>query len=435
MRKIITLYILSLCLCMPCVAQNKTINNLKNKRTVLQKKIKKSEAQLQATRNDVKKRLKNLTLINADIEKQQHVITLTQHQIDSITYQITKINMQLDTLRRELKEKKLRYQRSLLYLYKNRKTDSKLLFLLSSSNFTQAMRRYRYVKEYATYQRVNGELLQRKQKEIEMVQQQLDESKKHHTKLLTEQKTKKEELTKKQAEQQKVASKLQKQQKQIQSIINSDKKEMAALDSKIDYYVKKAIEEERRRREADERKRRQLEEQTQTKSTTKKKSSSKSSVDNSSSVEKMSAYHSNNADFTLSSNFTANKGRLPIPITGPYLISAHFGNYSLSGMKNVRLDNKGINITGKSGAKARCIFEGEVSAIFKLGSLFNILIRHGSYISVYCNLSSVSVSKGQKVNAGTLLGPVARDIDGNPMLHFQLRREAATLNPESWIRK
>ncbi len=134
---------------MPCVAQNKTINNLKNKRTVLQKKIKKSEAQLQATRNDVKKRLKNLTLINADIEKQQHVITLTQHQIDSITYQITKINMQLDTLRRELKEKKLRYQRSLLYLYKNRKTDSKLLFLLSSSNFTVARRRYRFLKEYA----------------------------------------------------------------------------------------------------------------------------------------------------------------------------------------------------------------------------------------------------------------------------------------------
>ena len=105
----------------------------------------------------------------------------------------------------------------------------------------------------------------------------------------------------------------------------------------------------------------------------------------------------------------------------------------MGGMKGVQLSNKGINITGQSGAKARCIFPGEVSAVFSLGGLVNVLVRHGSYISVYCNLSSASVRRGQHVEARAILGSVARDASGHFTLHFQLRKETATLNPESWL--
>ena len=62
-------------------------------------------------------------------------------------------------------------------------------------------------------------------------------------------------------------------------------------------------------------------------------------------------------------------------------------------------------------------------------------MRHGSYISVYCNLSSVSVGKGQKVRTKQTLGSVARDASGNCTLHFQLRRETSKLNPEAWLAK
>ena len=97
------------------------------------------------------------------------------------------------------------------------------------------------------------------------------------------------------------------------------------------------------------------------------------------------------------------------------------------------LNNKGTNYIGRQGARARTIFDGEVSAVFAFGGMKNILVRHGSYISVYCNLSSVIVHKGQKVRTRDLLGTVADDGTGKYVLHFQLRQETKLLNPEAWI--
>jgi septal ring factor EnvC (AmiA/AmiB activator) len=95
----------------------------------------------------------------------------------------------------------------------------------------------------------------------------------------------------------------------------------------------------------------------------------------------------------------------------------------------VVLDNKGINILGSAGCSARSIYDGEVSAVFSVGGSMGVLVRHGAYISVYCNLKSVSVSKGQKVAARQTLGAVGQD----GLLQFQLRKEAAKLNPEAWL--
>ena len=112
-----------------------------------------------------------------------------------------------------------------------------------------------------------------------------------------------------------------------------------------------------------------------------------------------------------------------------YRIVSHFGQYNVEGLKNVKLDNKGINILGSPGASARSIFDGEVSAVFGFGGTMVVMVRHGSYISVYCNLRSVSVHRGQHVSARQALGVVGED----NILQFQLRRGTAKLNPESWL--
>ena len=105
----------------------------------------------------------------------------------------------------------------------------------------------------------------------------------------------------------------------------------------------------------------------------------------------------------------------------------------MEGLRGVQLDNKGINITGQPGAQARSVFAGEVTAIFSLGGMQNVIVRHGSYMSVYCNLANCAVKRGQKVSARQLLGRVATDASGNCTLHFQLRREREKLNPEPWL--
>jgi len=140
-------------------------------------------------------------------------------------------------------------------------------------------------------------------------------------------------------------------------------------------------------------------------------------------------YTMSSEDRRLSGNFESNRGALPMPITGPYRIVSHFGQYNVEGLSNVTLDNKGINIKGQSGAYARSIFDGEVSAVFSFGGTMVVMVRHGSYISVYCNLASVSVHKGQRVSTRQTLGRVGQD----DILQFQLRRETAKLNPESWL--
>ena len=140
-----------------------------------------------------------------------------------------------------------------------------------------------------------------------------------------------------------------------------------------------------------------------------------------------------NADRVINGSFAANRGRLPMPITGGYAITRHYGSYNVSGLNGVQLDSKGINITGHAGAHARSVFEGEVTAIFTYGGMYNIIVRHGSYMSVYCNLSSTSVRRGQHVQRGQSLGAVATDASGNCTLHFQLRKETAKLNPEAWL--
>ncbi len=134
-------------------------------------------------------------------------------------------------------------------------------------------------------------------------------------------------------------------------------------------------------------------------------------------------------DRRISGNFESNRGRLPMPITGGYRIVSHFGQYNVEGLNNVRLDNKGINIQGQAGAQARSIFDGEVSGVFSFGGTVIVMVRHGSYISVYCNLSSVNVHRGQKVTARQPLGRIGQD----NILQFQLRKETAKLNPEAWL--
>lgn len=149
----------------------------------------------------------------------------------------------------------------------------------------------------------------------------------------------------------------------------------------------------------------------------------------------MDAYRVDDSDRKLSGTFERNKGRLPIPVTGPYVIVGHYGQYQVEGLRNVRLDNKGIDIKAKQGAMARTIFDGEVTAVFQYNGLANVLVRHGSYISVYCNLESVIVKQGSQLKTRDVIGQISTDSDGNTVLHFQLRKEKDKLNPELWIAK
>lgn len=428
MKRFYVLCILFSVVLFPLFAQsNKLIKELEQKRGDLQKQIAETESLLNITRKDVGSQLNGLAALTGQIEERKRYIVAMNQDVEAIDRELSALQRQLNRLQRDLKEKKNKYEASVQYLYKNRSIEEKLMFIFSAENLAQTYRRLRYVREYATYQRLQGQEIQKKQKQVEDKKKELTQVKAAKENLLKEREQEKSKLEQEEKQQRALVDNLKKKQKGLQNAIAKKRREANELNTRIDRLIAQEIEKARRRaqeeakREAAARKKQQ---KVQTATAT-----------NSSKVPPLESFSMNKADRELSGSFAGNKGRLPMPITGPYMITSHYGQYAVAGLRNVKLDNKGIDIQGKPGAQARAVFDGKVAAVFKLNGLFNVLVRHGAYISVYCNLSVASVKSGDMVKTRQPLGTIFSDgtDNGRTVLHFQLRKEKEKLNPEPWL--
>lgn len=434
-----------LCASLTLTAQtNKKIKKLQSERTTLEKQISDSEKLLKTTKKDVASQLNNLMVISSQITKQQNYVQSVHNEVSALQGDITSLQKQLKVLEKDLADCKQKYRRAVTQLNRNRLGQSKWKFILSANSFRQMSRRMRYITEYSKYQRAQGEIIRQKEDTIKAKRAELLATKQEKDALLQEGKEQQARLEKQKQDRQKVVNNLNAKQKQLQNTIAQNKRRQKQLDARIDKLIQEEIAAaERRRKEAEARRRAEAERKRKEEERRRAAANKKSSASNKKSSTKPSKpaertatprfYEEDNADRALNGSFQANKGRLPMPITGSYFISAHYGQYNVEGLRGVQLDNKGINITGQQGAQARSVFAGEVTAIFSLGGMHNVIVRHGSYMSVYCNLASCAVKRGQKVSARQLLGRVATDASGNCTLHFQLRREREKLNPEPWL--
>ncbi len=129
--------------------------------------------------------------------------------------------------------------------------------------------------------------------------------------------------------------------------------------------------------------------------------------------------------------FAEAKGTLPSPMSGSCKVLRGYGTHVVAGLE---IGSKGIYLQGKSGHHARAVFDGKVSAVYKYDTGYCVILRHGSYLTVYARLESVNVKKGQAVKALANLGKVGHDAEGRHVLHFQIRQEREPLNPTAWIK-
>ena len=443
--RFLTLLLAMLCASLTLTAQtNKKIKKLQSERTTLEKQISESEKMLKTTKKDVASQLNNLMVISSQITKQQNYVQSVHSEVSALQGDITALQKQLAVLEKDLADCKQKYRRAVTQLNRNRLGQSKWKFILSANSFRQMSRRMRYITEYSKYQRAQGEIIRQKEDTIKAKRAELVATKQEKDALLQEGKEQQARLEQQKQDRQKVVNSLNAKQKQLQNTIAQNKRRQKQLDARIDKLIQEEIAAaERRRKEAEARRRAEAERKRKEEERRRAAANKKTSASNKKSSTKPSKpaertatprfYEEDNADRALNGSFQANKGRLPMPITGSYFISAHYGQYNVEGLRGVQLDNKGINITGQQGAQARSVFAGEVTAIFSLGGMHNVIVRHGSYMSVYCNLANCAVKRGQKVSARQLLGRVATDASGNCTLHFQLRREREKLNPEPWL--
>lgn len=460
---------------------------LKKEQAATQAAKKQSQARLAKLNKDVKASLDSVLILDHQIGKQQQSIDSLNKEIHSLDVTIDTLNAELDRLQRELGVKKKRYAKAMVHLRRNKSVQNQLMFIFSAENFSQMMRRLRYLREYSTFQKAQGELLKEKQLEVKAKQNELLAAKTQKEQNLQTVEQQKRSLQGMKQHAQTQVEFLNKNIATVQQQIKDYQKKEAAINAEIDRIIQAEIEaarraEAERKRKAEEaRKKAEAEarekarklaeakaaaerarkaaeaaeaarkaaktdaERTAAKAAAEKaKAEAKAAEANVKTAtkeekverEKYEAWKSNDAsgDARLSSNFVANKGRLPMPITGSYNVVGHYGNYAVAGLRNVMLDNKGIDIRGQQGCAARAVFNGTVSSVFQYAGTYIVMLRHGSYISVYSGLSSVSVRKGQSVKTKDALGAVGQDSDGRYILHFQLRNESTRLNPEQWVR-
>ena len=460
---------------------------LKKEQAATQAAKKQSEARLAKLNKDVKASLDSVLILDHQIGKQQQSIDSLNKEIHSLDVTIDTLNAELDRLQRELGVKKKRYAKAMVHLRRNKSVQNQLMFIFSAENFSQMMRRLRYLREYSTFHKAQGELLKEKQLEVKAKQNELLAAKTQKEQNLQTVEQQKRSLQGMKQHAQTQVEFLNKNIATVQQQIKDYQKKEAAINAEIDRIIQAEIEaarraEAERKRKAEEaRKKAEAEarekarklaeakaaaerarkaaeaaeaarkaaktdaERTAAKAAAEKaKAEAKAAEANVKTAtkeekverEKYEAWKSNDAsgDARLSSNFVANKGRLPMPITGSYNVVGHYGNYAVAGLRNVMLDNKGIDIRGQQGCAARAVFNGTVSSVFQYAGTYIVMLRHGSYISVYSGLSSVSVRKGQSVKTKDALGAVGQDSDGRYILHFQLRNESTRLNPEQWVR-
>ena len=432
MKRLISVLALCCWLAGTLLAQsNKLIKELENKRGTLQKQIAESESLLKSTKKDVGSQLNGLAALTGQIEERRRYILSINRDVEAIDRELLSLEKQLGRLQRDLADKKKKYESSVHYLYKNRSIEEKLMFILSADNLAQTYRRMRYVREYATYQRLQGEEVLKKQDEVNRKRTELKQVRAAKEGLLKDREAEKAKLEEQEKQKKTLVANLQKKQRGLQNEISKKRREANQLNARIDRLIAEEIERARKRAAEEERKK------TAANRKTGKEKSNAAAGTKKGNIAPLEAYSMSKADRELSGTFANNRGKLPMPITGPYIITSHYGQYAVEGLRNVKLDNKGIDIQGKPGAQARAIFNGKVAAVFQLNGLFNVLIRHGSYISVYCNLSSASVKQGDEVTTKQAIGPIFSDKadGGRTVLHFQLRREKEKLNPEPWLNR
>ena len=405
---------------------------LRNEKAEAERKRKQEQQRAQQLTRTIKANLDSVFVINSQITTQKRSIDSLDTEIHVLQAHIDSLSLQLQQLEKELANRRQQYARSLVQQRKQKSVQQRLTFIFSADNFAQIIRRMRYMREYITYQRAQGELLKAKQAEVNEARDVLLSARARMQNNLSSMQNKQKALEGLKERCQSKADMLNKNLAAVQKQIQEYQKREQALSDQIEKLIQAEIEAERKRREEAERRRLAEEARRNAGGGTKTDKGGKSSSAGSGSrIEK---YKQSGGSDKLSSNFAANKGRLPMPVTGSYSVVRHYGMYNVQGLRNVTLNNKGIDIRAQQGSMARAIFDGDVSSIFQYGASYIVMLRHGSYISVYSGLKSVSVRKGQKVKTKDSLGAIGPDADGHYTLHFQLRRESSLLNPEQWVR-
>lgn len=395
-----------------------TQEKLEKRKAQILKEIQEKEAMLQEVKSKEKSVTMQLQLQKEKISLKQKLISTTEKQTKVLNNDIYINQVNINRLKKELVLLKEDYAEMILKSYKARSERSRVMFLLSSQNFLQAYKRAQYMKQYASYRKTQGEEIVQKAKELEGRTEKIVVQKEEKQKLLVENEKEKLLLEKEKQEQEEIAKTIKKSKNQIASEIKSKQQESKKIDKQIDKLIRDAIAAANKK----------------TAAAAKKANPKTVTAEKTRETETATKIVLTSEGKIIADNFKANKGRLPWPVEKGF-VSLGYGDQAHPVYKSLIVHNSGVEITTDQGANARAVFGGEVIKVMVLSPVNKaVMIQHGDYFTVYQNLSSVSVSKGDKVNIKETIGKIRTNGDtGKTVLKFTISQNTTYNNPASWL--
>ncbi|MEO0046537.1 MAG: Murein hydrolase activator EnvC [Bacteroidota bacterium] len=408
--------LLFFCLATPMWSQPPTQEELEQRKAKIQQEILEKQAQLNLMKTKEKSVVGQLLIQKEKIGLKEKLIRTTEKQTKLLSNDIYVNQLKINQLNRDLDQLRKDYAEMILKSYKSRSEQSRAMFLLSSQNFLQAYKRAQYMKQYASYRKMQGEEIKGKTKQLEDYNVKIGAQKSEKEKLIAENEKEKQELVKEKQEQEKIANQIKKEKGKISAEIKKKQAETKKIDAQIKKMIRDAIIAANKKTAA-----------ANVKANPKITAAEKKAIESSTNIVLTPEGK------LVSNNFKANKGRLPWPVEKG-VISLGYGNQPHPVFKTIEVHNSGIEISTESGASARAVFSGEVVQIQQVTPLKKaVLVRHGDFFTLYQNLSSVNVQPGDKVSAKEVLGKIRTDADGRTILKFVISQNSTYFNPTTWL--
>jgi septal ring factor EnvC (AmiA/AmiB activator) len=406
---------------------------LQKQREELRKEIVETEKTLNETRKTAKVNIGQLSLINKKVDLQENVITNINGEIKNLNNNLYLSQLEINKMSRILDTLKQEYANSMVYAYKNRSNYDFLNFIFSASSFNDAIKRVAYLKSYRSYREMQAENILRTQAMLEDRIKILSGTKQRKNVVLQEQGKAMTQLEKQQEEKKGIVDKLKSQTKELTAQVNAKRKQDAKLKNMISAMIRREI--EIARNEAAKKEKARLAELKKNNTAANNNNSvantnTRTTKPDVSTKSTGSVLLSTEADKVLDANFAKNRGSLPWPVAG-YII-AHFGSTKLPG--GVIYDNPGVTIGAKIGEAVKAVFDGEVTLVSYIEDKQAVFIKHGKYFTVYSNLSSADVQRGDQVKTGQVIGKAGANDDGQGEVDFVIMQETNNVNPELWLR-
>ncbi len=406
------------------------------RKEALQKSKKQIEEEIQLTNQLLKETQKNkqsslnqVMLLKNQIGKRESLITTINSQVSNIDDEIIQNANSLEEMTTQLDKLKQEYSKMAYYAWVHRKTFQPLLFVLSADDFNQAYRRMNYIQQYTKYRKRQVRLIQEKQLQISGKVQELKGNKNDKLSLMDSEQKERDKLNKEQEVKNKTLGELKKRETELRKTLREKEQANKKLQSSIQGVINEEI------RKASVNKKTKKTSKTIAKNKTKRNvAKNKVEPKDNKVSDAPTEIALTKEEAELSSNFSGNKGRLPMPVEKG-MISSSFGTHPHPVLAGVIVNNNGIDLVTQAGSKARCVFNGVVSGVISLpNGAKAVIVRHGDYLTVYSNLNTVFVRTGQNLNTKQDIGVInTDDEDSKTELHFELWHNKLIQNPAVWI--